>query len=208
MSTTPDISEQILDVANRLFAARGYEGTSLQAIASEVGIRKPSLLYHYQSKDTLRTAVLNRLMEHWNQVLPQILEAATSGDDRFDSLVGEVVAFFTQDLDRARLLYREILDRPDAIRDALKAFLGPWLNVLADYIHNGKADGSVRPDIDPEAYILSVIQMIVGGLATSDVFGSLFDDASLERQTAELTRIARTSLFTSHYLAKRYPQES
>ncbi len=201
-----EVSEQILNVANKLFAERGYEGTSLSAIADEVGIRKPSLLYHYSSKDTLRQAVLARLMEHWQSVLPRILEAATSGDDRFESLVGEVVNFFAEDLDRARLLYREILDRPEELRDQMRAFLSPWLTILADYIRNGKQDGSVRPDIDPEAYILSVIQMIVGGLATNNVFGALFDgtDAPIERQAAELTRIARASLFTSEYLAKRY----
>lgn len=190
-----NVSEQILDVANALFASRGYDGTSLQAIAEEVGIRKPSLLYHYASKEILRDAVLARLMSHWNQVLPQLLAAATSGTDRFDSLVGEVIRFFATDPSRARLLYREILDRPDEMAERMRAFLQPWLAVLAEYIRRGQREGLLRTDVDPEAYVANVIQMIVGGVATAHVFGMLNSGASLDQQIHEITRTAKAALF-------------
>ena len=85
-----DAREQTLDAATRLFAAQGYGGTSLSAIADAVGIRKASLLYHFPSKDALHRAVLDQILEHWSQVLPRLLEAA-AGDDRFDALLHEVV---------------------------------------------------------------------------------------------------------------------
>jgi AcrR family transcriptional regulator len=198
-SSEPDVRTQILQAANHFFSQRGYEGTSLQLIAEEVGIRKPSLLYHFPSKDALRLAVLARVTAHWNEVLPRLLQVATSGEGRFDALVGEVVSFFTENPDRARLLMREFLDRPEEIKTALRSHLAPWMAILSDYIRRGQSDDILQADVDPEAYLVNVIQMVIGGVAVSDLFDSFFEEGDGEgrfaRQIEEVVRMARASLF-------------
>jgi len=49
---------QLHDVALRLFAVHGVEGTSLQAIADEMGVSKAAFYYHYKSKDDLVLGIL------------------------------------------------------------------------------------------------------------------------------------------------------
>ncbi len=194
-----DIRTQILVAATRLFAAQGYGATSLSAIADAVGIRKASLLYHFPSKDALHQSVLDKLLSHWNETLPRLLEAA-AGDDRFDALLAETVGFFVEDRDRARLLLREALDRPEAMRQRLQEAVRPWMRVIADSIALGQQHGELRADADPEAYLLQVIHLIVGGIATGDTLGVLLSEdgrtADIERLTRELTRVARASLYT------------
>ena len=54
----PDSRERIIDAANMLFYRKGYNQTSFADVASEVGISKGNLHYHFRSKDDLLEAVI------------------------------------------------------------------------------------------------------------------------------------------------------
>ncbi len=193
-----DVRLQVLHAATKLFAAHGFDGTSLQDIAAAVGIRKPSLLYHYPSKEALRLAVLDNVLERWNDVLPRLLMVAAGGEPPFAAVMDELVAFFTADPDRARLLVREILDRPADMRQRVTTHVTPWVNAIADYIRRGQQRGDIHTQVDPEAYVLQVVNMVVSGVATAtSLAGALLPESSgpTERHTRELQRIARFSLF-------------
>ncbi len=196
----PEVRERLLDAATRLFAAQGYDGTPLQQIADAVGVRKPSLLYHFPSKDALRQAVLDALLSRWADVLPRLLMAATAGDQIFEAVVREAVSFFTADPNRARLLVRELLDHPQEMRERLLTQLRPWIDVIARYLRKGQDLGTVRRDVDPGAYIVVVTNLLVSGIASSELLGGLIDgDASHasadSRLVRELVRVAHDSLF-------------
>jgi AcrR family transcriptional regulator len=193
-----DVRSQILSTATRLFARRGFDGTSLSAIADEVGIKKPSLLYHFPSKEALRQSVIDALVQHWNEVVPRVLATVTRGEDRFDALARELVGFFEVDPDRARLVVRELMDRPEDMRRQLGAAFRPWVALLAESIERGKRDRSLHGDVDPEAYVLHVVTLIVSGIAARPILGPIVPgDDQGRRYDKELLRIARASLFRS-----------
>lgn len=197
-----DNPARILEVATRLFARQGFDGTSIQAIADEVGITKQTLLYHYPSKDDLRRAVLDNLFEHWRSVLPQLLAAVTSGRQRFDALTGELLRFFRADPDRARLVLREALDRPDHLRGRLAESLRPWVLLVSQYVRQGQTEGRIPDDVEPEAYVMHVIVLVITAVSTFEALGGALSggtpgSAVEDRYFDELARIARTSLFKS-----------
>lgn len=193
-----DVRAQILDAATRLFAAKGYDGASLARIADEVGVRKASLLYHFPSKEALHAAVLDRVITRWNEALPRILEAV-AGEDRFDALLHEVIGFFAEDPNRARLILREALDRPEPMREQLRDQVGPWIEVIAGYIRRGQQSGELRLEADPEAYLLQIIHLIVGGVATIE---TLAVEGDTSRMLREIERMAKVSLFTDEGLSR------
>jgi TetR/AcrR family transcriptional regulator len=195
-----DIAQKILDQATRLFAAHGFDAVSLADISTRVGIRKPSLLYHFRSKDTLRQAVLEELLAHWNDVLPKLLMAATTGTEQFDAVLSKTVAFFVEDRDRARLILRELLDRPTEVQPLIETHVRPWVTIVADYIRRGQDSGRLRFDVDPRSYVAHITTLVIGSLATFDAVATLAPKGEdreqlLERHIQELLRIAKTSLF-------------
>jgi TetR/AcrR family transcriptional regulator len=161
-----DARTQVLTAATRLFAAQGVGGTSLQEVADAVGIKKQSLLYHFASKDLLHEAVLDALLSRWNETLPALLRAA-SRQDRFDAILDETFAFFVAEPDRARLLLREALDRPAHMRALLQKYVAPWLTAVKSSIDKGKAAGVFREDVSAEAYVVMVIHLVLGTVATA-----------------------------------------
>jgi AcrR family transcriptional regulator len=197
-----DVPTRILHAATRLFAANGYEGTSLKDIASAVGIRKPSLLYHFPSKDQLRRRVLEAMLDRWNELVPRLLRAATSGEDQYDALLTETVGFFTADPDRARLLTREALDRPEEIGALVSRHVRPWADVVCRHIRKGQAQGRVHLDVDPEAYVGQIINLIISSIAIYTFIGDIAPpgvsaDEMRRRHIDELCRVAKSSLFLS-----------
>lgn len=193
-----DIRARILEEATRLFASQGFDGTSIQAIAGAVGIRKPSVLYHFASKELLHQAVLDEVLSRWNEVLPDIL-LVSSEESRFERVMDAVTSFFMEDPDRARLLLREILDRPEEMSRRISTFVRPWIDVVAEQLERAKRRSRVRESLDPEAYAMNVLSMIVSGIAIVESLSVVFRDdpsrKSHDRFVAEMIRVARASLY-------------
>jgi AcrR family transcriptional regulator len=197
-----DMRGEILTAATRLFAEQGYDGASLQNIADAVGVKKPSLLHHFESKDAMRQAVLDELLERWRETLPRLMLAATAGRGQFDAVTREIVTFFAEDTNRARLLIREALDRPEDMRRRLRRHVAPVVAHLAQTVKRGQQRGELLCSADAEAYLFQSIILLVCGSVFSESFSPLLPKhcdhgAPLERLHAELLRMTKTSLFVA-----------
>ena len=69
-----DTKKLILDVAERLFADRGFSATSLRELTSEAGTNVASVNYHFGSKEALLAAVLERRLRPINERRLEILD--------------------------------------------------------------------------------------------------------------------------------------
>jgi TetR/AcrR family transcriptional regulator len=193
-----DVRSRVVAAATRLFAALGFEGTTLQEVADEVGLTKPSVLHHFPSKEHIRQAVLDSILSHWRDTLPRLFFAATASEGRFDAVFGELYRFFAEDPDLARVVAREALDRPTETRRLLRGPVAPVLAAVAGYIESGKAHGRHHADVDAEAYVVHVLQFAIAAAAVADVTCNAIGTGPVvrARYDREIARIAKTSLFS------------
>ena len=67
--------ERLIEVATNLFMERGFEGTSIDAVAEAAGVSKPTVYSRYRDKKDLFAAVLQRRIQRWLAPLSAAAEA-------------------------------------------------------------------------------------------------------------------------------------
>ena len=81
----------LIGVATRLFGARGYDGTSIEAVLADAGVSRGSLYHHFRGKDALFLAVLE---EVGVQVGEQVADAMRDAPDPVAALRAGGLAWF------------------------------------------------------------------------------------------------------------------
>jgi TetR/AcrR family transcriptional regulator len=150
----PSTREQILTEALHRFAEHGYDGTSLADIAGGVGIRRPSLLHHFHSKDALYEEVFERLLEDWFKRLVDAIGVAERGWPKVELVLRAGFDFFAENPEYVRLVRREALDGGVHLALDLAAVVRPIFDEAAVYLREEMQTGNFR-EHDPEQLLLS-----------------------------------------------------
>jgi AcrR family transcriptional regulator len=152
--------ERLTQVAARMFHERGYDATSIQEIADELGLLKGSLYHYISSKDDLLWAVI--LRQH--QAYMDLAERCRAMDgDTVDRLAGfirgyadslekdhQFVSVYLHDLKRLSAERRTLVTEE---REAYTDFL---LDLLAE----GISSGAFRADLDPYLSSRAILGML------------------------------------------------
>lgn len=153
----------VVAAAGRLFAERGYHGTSMRDLGQELGMLGSSLYSHVTSKEDLLVEVVERGASLFEASAERARRHDGTGADRLEALIaGHVdVVVDHQDevrtfLNEARFLDGEHRSRIVAARDAYEA-------EFRSAITDGLADGSLDWEVDPRfggIFVLSILNAV------------------------------------------------
>lgn len=104
-SATSEVARHIGRVAARLFATQGYDATSVRTIVEAAGVTKPTLYYHFGSKEGLAHALLTVPMAGLVAALRSVLEEGRDPVATLERTIEMHFAFCREDPDRLRFLY-------------------------------------------------------------------------------------------------------
>ncbi|MBN7797962.1 TetR family transcriptional regulator [Parahaliea mediterranea] len=194
----PRTASVILDTAEAQFARHGYTGTSLRLIAAAAGLREPGIYNHFDSKEALYTAVLQRALDPIGKMLAEHLARASTLPD-FIELPAQLADHLARHPQVAALLQRALLEEAGQPGNAL---LHRWLAALFDTGLERLATFSDDMEVRRETLAINLIALfniITGYFTARQAFltlgaGDPQGEANLQRQKQLLHRVIRAMM--------------
>lgn len=156
--------DDVVAAAGRLFAQRGFHGTSMRDLGEELGMLGSSLYSHVEGKNELLVEVIGRGAEFFNGVVAD----ATTGDgpavDELRKLVYGHVHVVVEHIDEARTFLFESRFLPEADRRKVVAMRDSYEAAYRSAIERAEEEGSLIPGIDAgmtAIFILSVLNALI-----------------------------------------------
>jgi AcrR family transcriptional regulator len=159
---TPGRIDDLITVAARLFHERGYDATSMQEIADEMGILKGSL-YHYVAtkEDLLWMIVQSPLQELLDDVEGALSDKSTPVSARIRRAVTIHCESFDRHHPHMSVITREYGETlSPALREQISAMRAEYYTAWKKAIAAGQRSGDLRSDIDSGIATEAILGMV------------------------------------------------
>ncbi|MEM8902210.1 MAG: TetR family transcriptional regulator [Actinomycetota bacterium] len=158
---------RVLDAAMAAIAQRGVGGTSLAAVAEDVGVTKAAVLYHFDSKTDLVRGVVDAAID---ELEVELRGAITQGERGWPAVERLVRAAFSIAARRPEVLglLREVARQGPPVATHLALRLRPMLDDAERRLREDMDDGLLRRR-DPRVLLLTFHAMVVGVSTETEV---------------------------------------
>jgi TetR/AcrR family transcriptional regulator len=141
-------ARRIETAARRLFANRGFAGTSMSEIAAAACVSKATVFHHYRSKRALYDSLVGDAFAGFREQLVPLLETEDDLEDSLRRFATAHVERLNRMQGTMRLIAREMLSGGSSELVSSKEMLRNF-SLLVDALRRGQSKGKVRADADP-----------------------------------------------------------
>lgn len=186
----------IVEEAIRQFGREGYQGASLDQIATAVGVRKQTLLYYFNSKDALLEACLTAAAERLASDIASALEGKETYWDRAEAVIHAVFRL-AEGWPEFPMFIREAGRLGPQAFDRFSDVLDPLRKRAVEFLQTGMDDGEIRKQ-DPAFLLFTLYTAVVGSLTEASVLNAMVGPgksrASLRRREKEVVAFVRAAM--------------
>jgi TetR/AcrR family transcriptional regulator len=187
---------RLLAEAIRLFGRNGYQGTSLDAVASASGVRKQTLLYYFPTKEALLDACVAETSNRVAAELTEALEAETSGSRKAEAVIHTLFQLAGEWPEFA-LFIREASRMDPEVVQRFASVLEPLRRRALLFLENGMRDGQIRRQ-DPALLLFTLYTAVVGSITEAGVLRAVVGEdlsrTALHRREREVLAFVRNAL--------------
>jgi len=190
MVTTRNTRADVIEAAGRLFAERGYHGTSMRDLGKELGLLGSSLYSHVDSKQDLLAEVVAEGAALFDASARAALAVEGDAATRLHALIAGHVAVVVDNIDVARTFLNEARVLDPGHRGPIVAARDRYEEAFRTVLREGRSDGSLSADIDPKIasiFILSILNAVERWYRTDG-------DLDRDQLVAQLSRFAVAAL--------------
>jgi AcrR family transcriptional regulator len=161
-SPTPQsTADSILDAAEELFAARGYDAVPIKEIAKRARVNVALIYYYHDSKQTLYKHVIERFVRELVKRATARLDVSSDPESAIRGLTAAQFEMLSSRPYFPRLIVRELIDyHAEHAVGALRELGAHIFRRLCDIIADGQARGVFRRDVDPRFAAFSTIAQL------------------------------------------------
>lgn len=154
-----DKKEEILDVAEKLFAEQGFEAVSVREISKAADINIAMVSYYFGSKEKLYEEVISRKLTPIQDLIKQMNKIASSKEKLF-GLIDLFVNRFFENRQFQTLIFRETaLSQRKNIPEFITERMYQNFSIIYDIIHAGIKNKEFRK-VDVELTVMSIVGII------------------------------------------------
>lgn len=168
--------QQILRAAMGEFAANGFGGARIDAIAERAGVNKKLLYYYFEAKDRLFLAVLEQTYADIRDAERTLHLESAPPRDAIRSLVVFTWQHYLAHPEFLALLNSENMHHATHLKASqrIRQMNSPLIEVLASVLERGVRDGSVRTGIDAMQLYISIAALAYFYLSNHHTLGAIF----------------------------------
>lgn len=163
---------RLIEAASRVFARQAYDQASMDEIAHEAGVGKPTLYRYFPSKDELFATVFAEVLDGVERRLAAVLERERGFAGRLRGLVRVLIPTFRDHLVTGRVLGEGAAALDLANRRVFRDRRDRITGFLVEAIEGGIAAGEVRWSADPASTAHLVMGMVWSGAAGIQASGA------------------------------------
>ncbi|AGY57269.1 TetR family transcriptional regulator [Gloeobacter kilaueensis JS1] len=167
-------AQRILETAEQFFAKFGFVGTRVDEIARAAEINKRMIYYHYNSKEGLYRAVLEKHLKPMIELSRHLLHADLSPAETFKRLLNSYFDFLATHRVYVRLISWEVLSEPNQLSNL--GFRRQTFEEVVAYFEAAQKQGRLRADIDMSRMVISSMVLCFSYFSQMQYLQSFFSE--------------------------------